>query len=47
MLAGGKRERLTFASLEETKTEARLKANLLSRGDSAALQLTGQDTAES
>ncbi|RFC43488.1 MAG: hypothetical protein DVB28_001473 [Verrucomicrobia bacterium] len=41
--AGGKRERLTFSSLEEAKTEARLKANLLSRGDSAALQLTGQD----
>ena len=41
--AGGKRERLTLSSLEEAKTEARLKANLLSRGDSAALQLTGQD----
>lgn len=40
--AVGKRERLTFSSMEEAKTEARLKANLLSRGDSAALQLTGQ-----
>ncbi len=41
--AAGKRERLTFSSMEEAKTEARLNANLLSRGDSAALQLTGQD----
>jgi hypothetical protein len=40
---GGKRERLTFSSLEEAKTEARLKAALLARGDSAALELTGQD----
>jgi hypothetical protein len=40
---GGKRERLTFSSLEEAKTEARLKAALLGRGDSAALELTGQE----
>ncbi len=41
--AGGKRERLTFSSLEEAKTEARRNAALLARGDSAALELTGQD----
>ncbi len=40
---GGKRERLTFSSLEEARTEARLKAALLARGDSAALELKGQD----
>jgi integrase len=41
--AESKRQRLTFSSLEEAKTEARIKASLLSRGDTAALQLTGQD----
>jgi hypothetical protein len=32
-----------FKLAVEAKTEARLKAHLLSRGDSAALQLAGQD----
>jgi hypothetical protein len=44
--AVGKRERLTFSSLEGAKIEARLKANLLSRGDSAALQLEVARVAE-
>ena len=40
---GSKRHRLSYATLEEAKTEANAKVDALSRGDMDALQLTGRD----